>query len=487
MTALTTKLKNLKMAETAAAQVTQSEEHREKRPVDQESSDGESAKKKQKTERNVPMQGRADRKRKCALLLAYCGAGYYGIQMQNRNDQFKTIESELVRALLAAGLIQEDHAETPSKMSFQRAARTDKNVSAAGNVVSLKMLYDDAVSEKINEHLPLEIRVIGCIRTTRGFDSKHHCTGRTYKYLLPTYAFAPVEKFVTKDYRISGDILQKVREMLGKYVGTHNFHNFTSGRKPNDPSSKRYIISFECGEPFLRDGMEFAILTVKGQSFMLHHIRKMIGLMIAIVRGYCGEDVLTKAWGPVKVDIPKAPGLGLFLDELYYNGYNNKFGKDGMHQPLVWDKYREALDKFKDERIISYIAECELKENPMLKWLGTLQYHKFDIMDSSLPVPPDGEKERDHNWYRTKYLLSKLDKMKKQEDLDSNQSATQAEDSIITADAAVAAERVGELQPVAVTAKQTDGGDLEKSEEHTDGTQRSEDAQEVKTMVQKVS
>ena len=28
------------------------------------------------------MQGRADRKRKVALLLAYCGAGYYGIQMQ---------------------------------------------------------------------------------------------------------------------------------------------------------------------------------------------------------------------------------------------------------------------------------------------------------------------------------------------------------------------------------------------------------------------
>ena len=30
----------------------------------------------------APMQGRADRKRKVALLLAYCGAGYYGIQIQ---------------------------------------------------------------------------------------------------------------------------------------------------------------------------------------------------------------------------------------------------------------------------------------------------------------------------------------------------------------------------------------------------------------------
>ena len=23
--------------------------------------------------------------------------------------------------------------------------------------------------------------------------------------------------------------------------------------------------------------------------------------------------------------------------QLYYKGYNNKFGKDGMHQPLLWN------------------------------------------------------------------------------------------------------------------------------------------------------
>ena len=33
----------------------------------------------------------------------------------------------------------------------------------------------------------------------------------------------------------------------------------------------------QCGEPFVMDGMEFCVLKVKGQSFMLHQIRKMIG------------------------------------------------------------------------------------------------------------------------------------------------------------------------------------------------------------------
>jgi hypothetical protein len=49
----------------------------------------------------------------------------------------------------------------------------------------------------------------------------------------------------------------------------------------------------------------------------------------------------------------------------------------------------------------------------MLKWLSTLQYHRFDVIDPELPVPPDGENERDLSWYKTKRLLQKLDKAKK--------------------------------------------------------------------------
>ena len=37
----------------------------------------------------------------------------------------------------------------------------------------------------------------------------------------------------------------QVNEVLSKFVGTHNFHNFTSGKKYTDPSAKRYIYSFE--------------------------------------------------------------------------------------------------------------------------------------------------------------------------------------------------------------------------------------------------
>lgn len=46
----------------------------------------------------------------------------------------------------------------------------------------------------------------------------------------------------------------------------------------------------------------------------------------------------------------------------------------------------------------------------MFQWLATLQYHKFDVIDLQQDVPPDGEKEKDPTWWKTKRLLRKLDK-----------------------------------------------------------------------------
>ena len=70
------------------------------------------------------------------------------------------------------------------------------------------------------------------------------------------------------------------------------------------------VVSFE------RDGLEFAVITVKGQSFMLHQIRKMIGMAMAVTRGFTGEDKVEETWKMDRIDVPRAPGLGLMLEEV---------------------------------------------------------------------------------------------------------------------------------------------------------------------------
>lgn len=59
--------------------------------------------------------------------------------LSHRNPGMKTIEEELLTALLKASSITEDAFNTPQLIQFQRAARTDKGVSAARQVVSIKL------------------------------------------------------------------------------------------------------------------------------------------------------------------------------------------------------------------------------------------------------------------------------------------------------------------------------------------------------------
>jgi tRNA pseudouridine38-40 synthase len=79
-------------------------------------------------------------------------------------------------------------------MSFQRAARTDKGVSAAENLLSLKMELADDTIARANEILPKQIQIFGYNKVTQGFDCKQNCDARTYIYILPTYAFCPIDE-----------------------------------------------------------------------------------------------------------------------------------------------------------------------------------------------------------------------------------------------------------------------------------------------------
>lgn len=324
-------------------------------------------------------QNKKHPKRKVVLLVAYSGKGYHGMQRNVGSSQYKTIEDELVQALVLSGCIPENHAEDMKKMSFQRCARTDKGVSAAGQVVSLKVWLIDNIVENINSHLPSNIRIIGSKRVTGRFNSKNSCDARTYSYTLPTFAFAPKDHDLqAENFRLGQETLDKVNELLALFKGTHNFHNFTSQKGPWDPSAKRYIMEMHCEPPFLQGGLELAVIKVKGQSFMMHQIRKMIGLVIAVVKGYAPPSIMQRSWGDEKVDIPKAPGLGLVLEKVHFEKYNRRFGNDGLHESLDWAGEEEKIEAFKKAHIYPTIIQTEIEEKSMSSWLATLPIHDYN-------------------------------------------------------------------------------------------------------------
>ena len=45
---------------------------------------------------------------------------------------------------------------------------------------------------------------------------------------MPTFAFAPIEELVTREYRLPLDVHETLNATLSLFKGTHNYHNFTS-------------------------------------------------------------------------------------------------------------------------------------------------------------------------------------------------------------------------------------------------------------------
>lgn len=197
---------------------------------------------------------------------------------------------------------------------------------------------------------------------------------------------------------MSSERLEQLNQILALYLGTKNFHNFTIKKEPLDPSAKRFIMSFECEKPFVPDNteVEFARLRITGQSFMLHQIRRMVGMVIAIMRGYAQPDFITKAFEKEKCLIPQAPGLGLVLDNVHYTRYNERYGSDGVHESLLFEDENEAVEEFFSKNIMPTIIETELRETSMREWIkARLINHSYDIKDKEVDEADKDEYDSD--------------------------------------------------------------------------------------------
>ncbi|CAN6233996.1 unnamed protein product [Urochloa humidicola] len=467
------------------------------------------------------------KRRKVAILLGYCGAGYQGMQ---KNPGARTIEGDLEEALYQAGAVPEADRAAPRRYDWARAARTDKGVSAAAQVVSGRFYVDPpGFIDRLNSRLAPQIRAYGYVRVTNSFNAKKFCDRRRYLYLLPVFALDPSAHpdreavmasmgsgtELTKclecsergrkvpgvmgregklpslgesgaddapvvdnhgesgsvgpakcdptvsdggnadacgelgfssdeklDLQVSGDrteaanaelgsnsvgdvlpsgsadadpstgnqdhkldsaateekvqgmdfeknngeeklpfsysdeVKERFNRILKYYVGTHNFHNFTTRTKAEDPAAKRFIISFAADRVVSLDGIDFVRCEVVGQSFMLHQIRKMIGLAVAVMRNCAPESIYDVAFRKdVNLNVPTAPEVGLYLDECMFTSYNKKW-KD-THEPVSMEPYCEEAEEFKVKYIFTHIAAMEHKEGAVALWLHSLNHRNY--------------------------------------------------------------------------------------------------------------
>ncbi|XP_010459718.1 PREDICTED: tRNA pseudouridine synthase A, mitochondrial-like [Camelina sativa] len=450
------------------------------------------------------------RRRKVAIVFAFCGVGYQGMQ---KNPGAKTIEGELEEALFHAGAVPEADRNKPRSYEWARSARTDKGVSAVGQVVSGRFYVDPpGFVERLNSNLPDQIRVFGYKRVAPSFSSKKFCDRRRYVYLIPVFALDPcvhseaemvrtdlgyeyvkcvecskkgykipvgvmgkdtdcdskslevqsdisssncdalgtdvkcealsssvpngednlnsevldgadvsarvvteetpdssskAEDMEESDTLAKGEVKngegrdmtqssfcygekekERFNRILSYYVGSHNFHNFTTRTKAADPAANRYILSFNAHTVINLDGKDFVKCEVVGQSFMLHQIRKMIGLAVAVMRNYAPESLIETAFKKdVRINVPMAPEVGLYLDECFFTSYNKRF--KGSHEEVSMEEYKEVAEEFKWKHVYSHIGSAEEKDGAVAIWLHSLNQRNYPDLRSNEYKPDE--------------------------------------------------------------------------------------------------
>jgi tRNA pseudouridine38-40 synthase len=242
-----------------------------------------------------------------ALKFAYNARQYYGYA---RQPQLKTVEGELIKALIKHGII-----EDTKESVFRSASRTDKDVSALCNVVSFNTeVYKKQILEKLSDEFE-DIIVYGVAEVESDFNPRY-AKYRQYRYHLPIKSL-DVEKIITS---------------AACFTGEHNFSNFARVEKSKNPvrTIDNIIITQKNG---------FLIFDFFAQTFIWQQIRRIISALEKIGSGKLEKEQIVEALcnPDKKVDYGLAPAEPLVLIYIVYD-FEFEYDKNSLEKLDVFEK-----------------------------------------------------------------------------------------------------------------------------------------------------
>lgn len=269
------------------------------------------------------------KKRHIALKIAYLGWDYNGFAIQDTPGD--TIESKIFEVLEVAKLVKDI-----KKAKYFKCGRTDKGVSALGQVISLQVrsyvLEGKGVItpeecraherkgvtgeelpyvEIFNRILPPDIRVLSWAPVDEDFNARFSCRYRVYKYFFPL-----------------GGMDEKILEVSSKkFVGVHDFRNFCKLDRAGEVTNfVREILNFSISpvnleEPESPHRMYQA--TITGTAFLWHQVRCMVAILFLAGLGLENPEIIDHMLDVEKC--PRKPQYGMASEIpliLFDSGYD---------------------------------------------------------------------------------------------------------------------------------------------------------------------
>ncbi len=271
------------------------------------------------------------------LTLAYDGTDFRGWQVQPGE---RTIQGELLAAL---GRITGESALP------QGSGRTDAGVHALGQVASFALaapIPAENLRRALNRTLPPSIRILEARTVRSAFHARHSATAKTYEYRVFREAICP-PFLVRYVYACSWPLdLEAMQTCARLFEGEHDFLSFAATdpelanldlklstepdprpipregfqiEPPTAPTVRKIFAS--TWEEKTTEAGKLLVYRVRGNGFLHHMVRNLVGTMLDIGRGRLRSYQIPQilAARSRAAAGPTAPARGLFLHSVEYD------------------------------------------------------------------------------------------------------------------------------------------------------------------------
>lgn len=240
------------------------------------------------------------------LTIAYDGTRYQGWQRQANTD--RTIQ----------GILEQTISEQAGfAVEVNGSGRTDAGVHAKGQTASIVLpgqAEEGFFTDRVNEVLPRDIRILDARLVKNGFHARKSATGKQYEYRIDTGEKPDV---FTRRYAYhfpQKPDIERMRQAAVYLKGTHDFAGYTD--KKDDKSTKRTIYDIMVSGQGSR-----VVLTYDGTGFLYHMVRILTGTLLEVGTYQRTPESVRDALDTKDRSRAGflAPARGLFLREVRYD------------------------------------------------------------------------------------------------------------------------------------------------------------------------
>lgn len=254
------------------------------------------------------------------IILEYDGTRYNGWQRQGNTDN--TIQGKL-ETLLSRYFNQD--------IEIHGSGRTDAGVHALGQVANFKiqeslaqldLALDDTTSLQaaINRFLPEDIRITTMNVVDNRFHARLNAKSKIYRYRICLSHKRSVfdRKYCAMLVDSSSPLnIDAMKKAASRFLGEHDFGCFS------DTKTKKSTVRYVDGITFSTENTDndtYLVVDFKGNGFLYHTVRLMMGTLIKIGLGECSPTIIEEIFASNNRRLVPymAPAEGLFLMEVHY-------------------------------------------------------------------------------------------------------------------------------------------------------------------------